>query len=130
MTQDPEPVSPAPPTWREAVVEFISARAELFSLEAKEAGAFFGKKAVLAVVIAFCALVAWLAIVAGLIGWVASAGVAWYFAALGAAALHLLVAGIAALLLRRPAPPAFSHTKAELAKDREWLLNKDKISKR
>lgn len=130
MSEGPEPVSPPPLSWRAAAVEFISARAELFSLEAKEAGAFFGRKAVFAVIIAFCAVVAWLAIVAGLIGWVASAGVPWYFAALGAAALHLLVAGIAVVLLRRPIPPAFSHTKAELAKDREWLLNQDKISKR
>ncbi len=111
-------------------MEFISARAELFSLEAKEAGAFFGRKAVFALIIAFCAVMAWLAIVAGVIGWIAAAGVPWYFAALGAAAVHLIVAGIAFVLLRRPAPPAFSHTKAELAKDREWLLNQDKISKR
>lgn len=110
-------------------MEFVSARVELFSLEAKEAGASAVKKLVLLVLIACCAMFAWLGILAGVIGWIAATGVPWYFAALGAAALHLVVAGIAAILLRRPAPPTFSHTKAELAKDREWLLNKDKISK-
>lgn len=110
-------------------MEFVSSRVELFSLEAKEAGASAAKKVALLLLIVCCAMVAWLAVVAGVIGWIAAAGVPWYFAALGAAAFHLLLAGIAAILLRRPAPPAFSHTKAELAKDREWLLNKDKISK-
>ena len=112
------------------MVEFVSSRLELFSLEAKEAGTSVAKRAALVIIILGCAIMAWLAIVAGLIGWVAAAGVPWYFAALGAAALHLLVAGIAAILLRRPAAPTFPHLKAELAKDREWLLNKDEISKR
>ena len=129
MTEGPDPVSPAPPTWREAAVEFVSSRVELFSLEAKQAGSSVGKRLVLVILILCCAVVAWLAIVAGVIGWIAAAGVPWYFAALGAAAVHLLLAGIAAILLRRPAAPVFSHFKAELAKDREWLLNKDKISK-
>ena len=74
------------------------------------------------------AVIAWMAAVAGLIGWVAAAGVMpWHFAALAAAGLHLLVAGIVFAMLRRPAPPAFPLSKAELFKDREWLLNlKDK----
>ena len=112
------------------MVEFVSSRLELFSLEAKEAGTSVAKRAALVIIILGCAIMAWLAIVAGVIGWVAAAGVPWYFAALGAAALHLLVAGIAAILLRRPADPSFPHLKAELAKDREWLLNKDESSKR
>ena len=86
------------------------------------------RRGVMAAIIAGCAMTAWLAGVAGLIGWVAAAGeFPWHFAALGAAVLHLLVAGIVVALLRRPSPPMFSISKAELLKDREWLLNlKDK----
>ena len=111
-------------------MEFVSARLELLSHEAKEAGKSAALRIALVILIVCCAMVAWLAIVAGLIGWIASAGVAWYFIALGAAFLHLLLAGIAVWALSRPAPPVFPHTKAELSKDREWLLQKNQISKR
>lgn len=106
-------------------MEFVSARVELLSLEAREASQQAVRKGVLAAWIAGCAVIAWMAAVAGLIGWVAAskAEIPWYFAALGAAVLHLLLAGIAALALRRPSPQAFPLSKAELLKDREWLLN-------
>ncbi|WP_367874622.1 phage holin family protein [Luteolibacter sp. Populi] len=130
MSESPEAETPVPPNWRESALEFVAARLELASLEAKEAGKYAALRAALVLVIGFCAVVAWLAIVAGLVGWIASNGVAWYFIALGAAFLHLLVAGIAVAILRRPVPPAFPHTKAELSKDREWLLKKNQISKR
>jgi len=130
MTRGPEPEMPERPSWRESAVEFVSSRVELFSLEAKEAGKSAAIKVAFAVFAACCLLVAWLVAVAGLIGWIASGTGSWYFVALGAAAFHLLLAGIAAMLLRRPAPPAFQHSKAELSKDREWLLHKNEISKR
>lgn len=83
------------------------------------------RKGALVALIVGCGMIAWMAAVAGLIGWIASAGpnVKWHFVALGAALFHLVLAGIAAAVLRRPAPPAFSLSKAELSKDREWLLN-------
>lgn len=130
MTRGPEPEMPDHSSWRESAVEFVSSRVELLSLEAKEAGKSVAVKAALAVFAVCCLLVAWLAVVAGLVGWIAAGTGPWYFVALGAAAFHLLLAGIAAMILRRPAPPAFQHSKAELSKDREWLLHKNEISKR
>ncbi len=125
MTQVPEPESQPASSWRESAVEFVSARVELLSLETREASQQAARKGALAAWIAGCAVIAWMAAVAGLIGWVASskAGIPWYFVAFGAAMLHLLLAGIAVLALRRPGPPAFPLSKAELLKDREWLIN-------
>jgi uncharacterized membrane protein YqjE len=129
MTQGPEPELRDRPSWRESAVEFVSARVELLSLEAKEAGKVAAFKIALIVFAVCCLLVAWLVAVAGLVGWIASGTGPWYFVALGAAAFHILLAGIAAMILRRPAPPAFQNSKAELSKDREWLLQKNEISK-
>jgi uncharacterized membrane protein YqjE len=130
MTQGPEPEMPEHSSWRESAVEFVSARVELLSLEAKEAGKLAAIKVALIVFAICCLRVAWLVAVAGLIGWIASGTGSWYFVALGAAGFHVLLAVVAALILRRPAPPAFPHSKAELLKDREWLLHNNEISKR
>jgi hypothetical protein len=129
MTEGPAPETQATPSWRESAVEFVSARMELVALEAREAGRAAARRGVILAFIGGCAMTAWLTGMAGLIGWVATsgAGIAWHWVALAAAALHLLLAGIAAMVLRRPASPAFPIARAELLKDREWLLNlKDK----
>ncbi len=124
MTEDPDTEShPTSSSLRESAVEFVSARLELLSLEARDAGQAAARKGVLAALAAGCAIMAWMALVAGIIGWIAAAGAPWHFAALGAAVFHLLVAGIAAALLRRPSAASFPLTKSELIKDREWLLN-------
>lgn len=122
MSDAPEPLPQPAPKWQESASEFISARKELFAIEAKAAGEAAARKGVLAGIIAFFAVIAWLTIVAGVIGWISAAsGSAWYFVTLGAAAAHLIVAGAAAVLLRRPTAPTFPLLKAELSKDREWL---------
>jgi uncharacterized membrane protein YqjE len=129
MTEGPAPQPHATSSWRESAVEFVSARIELVALEAREAGIATARKGVLLAFIAGCAMTAWLTGMAGLIGWVATSGngIAWHWVALAAAVLHLILAGIAVAVLRRPAPPAFPLARAELSKDREWLLNlKDK----
>ncbi len=129
MTEGPETDSDTTPSWRESAVEFVSARMELVALEAREAGATAARCGVLVAFIGGCAMTAWLTGMAGLIGWIATSGngISWHWVALAAAALHLLLAGIAAMILRRPTPPAFPIVRAELLKDREWLLNfKDK----
>jgi len=125
MTEGPDLVNPPPRSLRESAVEFLSARLELVSLEARDAGRLAARRGVLIAFIAGCAMTAWLAGIAGLIGGIAASrnGIPWHLAALGVAVLHLLIAGIAAMVLRRPSPPAFPHARAELAKDREWLLN-------
>lgn len=124
MSDAPEPEAESASSWRESAVEFVSARMELLALEAREAGQQAARKGVMAGIIAGCAMTAWLAGVAGLIGWIAAAGkFPWHFAALGAAVFHLVIAGIVVAVLRRPSSPAFSLSKAELLKDRQWLLN-------
>src|SRR5688572_15042220 len=101
MTQAPEPESQPASSWRKSAVEFVSARVELLSIEAREAGQQAARKGALVAMIAGCAVIAWMAAVAGFIGWVAAskAEIPWYFVALGVAVLHLLLAGIAALVL-------------------------------
>jgi uncharacterized membrane protein YqjE len=128
MSDAPESEARPASSLRESAVEFVSARVELLALEAREAGHHAARSGVMVAIIAGCAITAWLAGVAGLIGWVAAAGkFPWHFVALGAAVLHLIVAGIMVALLRRPSSPMFSISKAELLKDRAWLLNlKDK----
>src|SRR5688500_16933252 len=113
MTEGPETEKHASSSWRESAVEFVSARLELVSLEAREAGKIAAKRGALIGVIVGCAMTAWLTFVAGIIGWIATAGdgVAWHFVAIGVAAFHLLLAGIAAAILRRPAPAAFPLSK-------------------
>ena len=129
MTEGPATEPHATPSWRETAVEFVSARVDLVALEAREAGLSAARCGVLLAFIGGCAMTAWLTGIAGLIGWIATSGsgIAWHWVALAAAVLHLLLAGIAVLVLRRPAPPAFPIVRAELSKDCEWLLNlKDK----
>ena len=124
MSDAPEPEARPASSLRHSAVEFVSARVELLALEAREAGQYAAKRGIMVGVIAGCAMTAWLAGVAGLIGLVAAVGkFPWHYAALGAALLHLIVAGIVVALLRRPSSPMFSISKAELLKDREWLLN-------
>jgi uncharacterized membrane protein YqjE len=125
MIEDPDTDRHHGSSIGESAVEFVSARLELLSLEAQEAGKAAAKKGALVALIVGCAVMAWMAFVAGLIGWIATAGdgVKWYFVAIGAAVFHLLLAGIAAALLRKPSAASFPLTKSELLKDREWLLN-------
>ena len=122
MSPPIDPDAPADATsWREAAAEFVSARVELFALEAREAANRATRKVVLAAFAAGCAITFWLCLVAGVIGWIAAAGHPWHTVALGTAAVHLVAGGIAAVALRRPGPPTFPLSRAELDKDRQWL---------
>lgn len=105
-----------------AASEFVTARTELLKLEMRDAGQLAAKRAALVVVILFGAFFFWMFAVAGLIGWVsASQSWPWHGVALGAAFLHLLLAAAAGMLLKKPAPPSFPITRAEIAKDQAWL---------
>jgi MFS family permease len=129
MIEAPAPEANGGTSWRESAVEFVSARMELLALESRLAAREAGRRGALLAIIAGCGMTAWLTAIAGLIGWVATAGdgIAWHWVALAAAVLHLILAGIAVMALRRPAPPVFPLVRAELSKDREWILNlKDK----
>lgn len=121
----PEPVrkdSP-PDSWKAMAAEFIDARVELVRLEARQAGQIAAQKVALLVIAGFCALLVWLLLLAGLIGWISSLqdSIPWYGVTLIAALLHLLVAVGAVVKLRQPGDPPFPLTRTELEKDRAWL---------
>lgn len=121
----PEPPSPQAPTeegWKAAASNFVTARLDLIKIEARDASQIAVKRGVLLGVIVGCAALVWLLGVAGLIGWIsASQSWPWYAVTLVAAGLHLLVAFIAGLLLKKPAAPSFPLTRAEFSKDQAWL---------
>lgn len=116
---DPDDAQATP--WREAAAEFVSARLELFTLEAREASQRAARKAALLAFAAGCGVTFWLCFVAGVIGWIAASGHPWHFVALACAAFHLVAAGIAVAVIRRPGPPSFPLSRAEFEKDRQWL---------
>lgn len=113
---------PSPVDWRDALGELFTTRAELIRLESLAAAKGVVSKIIFGATLGIAALLGWLLLLAGGIGLLATTtGVAWSWLTLAAAALHLLVALVAFVKLRRPAPPTFSHTKAEFQRDREWL---------
>lgn len=125
MTDAPETPAPRDPQeegWIAAASSFISARLELIKLEARDASQGAAKRGALLAVILICTFLIWALTVAGLIGWIsASQSWPWYAVTLVMAGLHLLVAIIAGVLLKKPAAPSFPLTRAELAKDQAWL---------
>lgn len=129
--RDPEPTAesagPAfrPPThWREAILTLISSRVALIQWESREAGSHLARKAVFLGAMAACAFFAWALILTGGIAWISAAtGVSWPAFALLAGFLHVLAAVILLGKAKKPAPPAFTVTRAEFQKDREWIEN-------
>lgn len=109
--------------WKRALVEFISARVDLISLEARSFGQIVARKVIAAAAALFFVAFLWPLLLVGLIGWISEAsGMAWYWVTLLVALAHLIAAGIAVMALRRPLLMAlFSLTRNELTKDREWL---------
>lgn len=122
---DPEPEAPgeAPPAnWREAVADLLSARIELIRLEAREASAEGARKAVALAVMAISLAFTWALLLVGLVPLISeSSGVRWPVIALGAAVLHLSLALLMLLRLRRQGRPAFPITRKEFQRDREWF---------
>jgi uncharacterized membrane protein YqjE len=109
--------------WTASASNFIATRIELVRLEARDAGKFAARRLALVVIIVGAALFAWLIGMAGLIGLIAASKPdwPWYLVTLGIAAVHLLAAVAAILALKKPAPPPFPLTRAELSKDQAWL---------
>ncbi len=116
------PNEPPPANWREAVADLLSARIELIRLEAGQASAEGARKAVALAVMAISVAFAWALVLVGLIPLISeSSGVKWPVIALGAAVLHLFLASLMLLRLRRPGRPAFPITRQEFQRDREWF---------
>jgi uncharacterized membrane protein YqjE len=111
-----------PNDWKKALAGLISSRLSLIRLESHEVTGTLVKRLVCLVVVAICALFAWCLILAGGISLIAhAAGWRWDWVALGAAALHLVVAGICVIVAKGGGATAFPVTKAEFKKDLEWL---------
>lgn len=116
--------SDIPSNWREAITSLIAARVALIQLEAQEAARHGAKRAVGIAVGALSALFAWILLLAGAIGAVSAAtGWAWHWLALGTGGLHALLAIILIFSLKKSSHAAFSLTRAEFQKDREWIEN-------
>jgi uncharacterized membrane protein YqjE len=119
----PDPSASVSENWSAALGTLVSSRIAIISAEARIAAESSIKKVALAVVAAITGLLFWIILMAGLIGFFPSVihSLAWYHVALIIAGMHLLVAVIAALLLKKKSPPTFSLTRSEFEKDRQWL---------
>lgn len=118
-----DPSASGTENWSAAVSSLLTARLAIISAEAKIAAESTVKKVILAAVAALTGLLFWLTLMAGLIGLIPSltCALSWYHVALIIAGLHLLVALIAVMLLKKKTPPPFSLTRSEFEKDRQWL---------
>jgi threonine/homoserine/homoserine lactone efflux protein len=112
-------------------MSLIASRIALIQLEARDTARQRARRVLSVIVAAMCLFFTWALLLAGGIAAVSSAsGWPWYWLAIGAAALHLL---LALLLLSggssNPAVPVFPLTRAEFQKDREWIENFQKKPK-
>ncbi|RYD36787.1 MAG: phage holin family protein [Verrucomicrobiaceae bacterium] len=113
-----------PPNWRTALADLAASRLALINLEIQQAVTSGLKRGVILAAAAILLVIAWLVLLAGGIGAISvSSGWAWYWVALSAGGVHLLIAIGLLLVAKKPAPPSFKITRAEFKKDREWLAN-------
>jgi uncharacterized membrane protein YqjE len=121
---------PLPSNWREALLGLIASRVALIQLESKEAAGDGMRRAIRIVAIVICAFFTWALVLAGGIAAIANATTwPWYWIAMIAAAVHLVVAIILARTVKSPDHPPFPVTRAEFQKDREWIENFQKTRK-
>lgn len=116
---------PRPENWREALIALIASRIALIQLEAQDAARQRIRRVVGMIAAVISCFFTWALLLAGGIAALSSAtSCPWHWLAIGAAALHML---LALLLLKSgsadPATPAFPLTRAEFQKDREWIEN-------
>jgi len=110
-----------------ALLDHLEARLELARLEAEEARSAFFRQILLLIAGAGGLAIAYLAALAGTVGWLArAASLEWPHVALGAALLHLLC-GLALLRSARRFRPAtyFADSIDVLRRDRERLRRRD-----
>lgn len=111
-----------PENWKGALVGLVASRVEILSVEAKEAIGSAGGKIALLLTGFFFLLTAWVLLLAGAVGGIASAtDWKWYHVAFAAAGIHFLLALIAVLVAKSRKSDSFAVTRAEFEKDREWL---------
>ncbi len=119
-----------PSNWKEAIGGLIASRFGIFQIEGKEAAGSYAKRLICLVGVAICAFFAWCLLLAGVIALIAdNTGWSWYWLAIGAALLHLLVAIVCAVIAKGAEGNFFQVTRAELEKDIEWLQTFQKTEK-
>jgi uncharacterized membrane protein YqjE len=112
----------SPATWGAMAAEFVSARLALVRLEARAAREVAARRFASLLLLLLCGALTWILGMVGLIGWIAAiCPWNWWQVTLATAGIHALGAVLAGLALRRPAPPVFPLTRAELANDQQWL---------
>jgi uncharacterized membrane protein YqjE len=128
--EHPRGESPYPSNWREALLSLIASRVELIQLESKEAATHGARRAALMIAAVICVFFTWSLLLAGGIAAISrSTGWPWYWTAMAAAAVHLLLAVILARSAKSTESPSFPYTRAEFKKDREWIENFHKTRK-
>ncbi len=118
---------------KKALSDFVAARIELASIEAKEAASFAAKKAVFGSMLGISLFFVWILVLAGLAGVLAPfadrllAGKAgwlpgWAAVLFAMAALHAIVALVClAVVRKKPDAPLFELTRKEIENDKQWL---------
>lgn len=129
-TADRNGESPLPANWKEALLSLVSSRIALIQLESKEAAGHAAQRAAALIAAILCLFFTWALLLAGTIAIVStSTGWQWGWVAIGAAAIHLLVAMIFASVAKSHGTSAFPVTRSEFQKDREWIENLQKTRK-
>ncbi|MGB2402589.1 MAG: phage holin family protein [Akkermansiaceae bacterium] len=116
-----------------ALSDFLGARAELASIEAKEAACYTGKKIVQGVMLALSAFFLWSLLLVATIGVLAPVAdqwlnnkvewfPGWAAIAIALAVIHTLVAAICYFKLKqKPVTPLFELSRKEMENDKLWL---------
>ena len=124
-----QPAGP-PPNWREALMDLIASRMALVQLESKDAAGEVVRRLSFVIAALCFAVFAWALLIFGSIALIAKTlHYPWHFVALVAGLLHLIICVVMAFLAKSSGSPAFSVTRAEFQKDREWIENFQKTKK-
>ena len=139
MDTDPSPEEPeagpakAPTNITSALPDFLAARIELASIEAKEAASFTGKKIVCGLALGIVILLVWCLLLAGITGilgpvadqWLAGKAdwlPGWAAVMIALALIHGTMALILLSALRKaPVTPLFELSRREIENDKQWL---------
>ncbi len=115
------------------LAEFLSARVELASIEAKEAASFAARKTIYGVILGICLFFAWsltLAAITGILAPIATGWIdgqiswlpGWAAVLIGLAVIHGFFALIFLLCLKKKASsPLFELSRQEIENDKQWL---------
>lgn len=124
------PETSLPANWREALLNLIASRVSLIQLESRQAAKDGASRLTRLIAVVICAFFFWaLALTGGIAAIAQATGTAWFWIAMIAAVIHLAAAVLLAASAKGRSAPAFSVTRAEFQKDREWIENFQKHKK-